>query len=101
MMLMSEDTAVRLTLAIGGAALSGLITAVSFGVYTRFNFARLEEKIDKNFETQQKNLNGIGSKVTANEKDAARRYHNLSMALMLAVPTEQEEKLTHLMKEDS
>jgi hypothetical protein len=83
----------------------------------------LDHKIDKNFETQEKKveekfttldgklkekeekivsqLSGIGTKVSKNEKDAARRYHNITEAVLIAAPAKLEKTIANLLKEDA
>jgi len=120
---MDSDTAVHLMLTVGAAAVSGLFTAGGFYIYVRMSFAHLEEtlkdnhvdlnnKIDKNYETLESkikenlqdtrnDLSGIGGKVAINERAAARRYHNLTAAVMLAAPADKENEVSSLLKEEA
>src|SRR5215475_960206 len=120
---MAQDTFVHVLLAVVSAALTGLVTAVGFMAWTRANFQRIEEwgderhktldeKMDKNFETLDnkilanerdfsEDLAGIGGKVNYNERVAARRYHNLTAAVMLAAPADKEDQIGQLLKEEA
>jgi len=120
---MTQDTIVHLLVAIVSAALTGIVTAVGFMAWTKANFQRLEEwgderhsvldkKMDKNFEvldakikenleTVRRDLSGIGGKVGYNERQASRRYHNLTAAVMLAAPIAKEDEVSRLLKEEA
>ncbi len=49
-------------------------------------------------ETQQ-DLAGIGGKVSRVEKETLRRYHNTTVAMMLAVPPAKEKEVSELLTE--
>jgi hypothetical protein len=93
-------TLLHITVALVGAAFSGLFTAGGFYVYVRISFAHMEKKIDRNHDTLKADLSGIGSKVARDERAAARRYHNLSLAIMHSCPVDKENEVSHLMKEE-
>lgn len=65
------------------------------------NYETLDAKIDKNQLTLLADVSGVGARLGRNERDAQRRYHNTSLALMLAVPPKDETKITHLLKEEN
>ena len=120
---MDSDTATHVILTLGGAIVTGLFTAGGFYIYVRMsithleewgkeNHERLEAKMDKNFETLDKkiddvhkelldDLKGIGIKVGYNERNAARRYHNLTAAVMMAAPIAKENEVARLLKEEA
>lgn len=114
---MSSDTYVHILLAV----LSGVFSAGVVYTWVRLSITHLEErasaihrdlntKIDKNFETQQKaleenyeqlqgDLSGIGHKVSNNERQSARRYHNVSIALQYGVKSSKEKEISRLLRE--
>lgn len=120
---MDQDTLIHITLAVGGATVSGLFTAGGFYIYVRMSINHLEQwgkdnhlsldrKIDKNFETLDKKIDivqrdtlgdikGVGSKVQYIDRQGARRYHNLTTALMLAAPPTKESQISGLLKEEA
>jgi hypothetical protein len=49
----------------------------------------------------KKDLNGIGNKSREQEKAAARRYHNTSLAIMVCAPPAKEDQVSKLLKEQS
>ena len=120
---MDQDTATHLVLTLGAAVVSGTFTAGGILMYVRMSISHLEEwgkenhealneKIDKNFETLDcklgevhrellADLSGIGSKVGFNERQASRRYHNLTAAVMLAAPVDKENEVSRLLKEEA
>jgi hypothetical protein len=108
----NPDSVLHVALALTGAAFSGLFTAGGFYVYVRISLShlettarenanRLEKKIDFNHGMLKSDLAGIGSKVAKNEMAANRRYHNLSLAIMHSCPTDKENEVSHLMKEEA
>lgn len=46
-----------------------------------------------------RDINGVGAAGRRNEDDAARRYHNLSMALLIAAPQGKESEVSKLLRE--
>jgi len=76
------------------------------------NHKALDHKIDKNFETHEKKIDelqkellgdikGVGSKVQYIDRQAFRRYHNVSTALMLSAPIAKESEIAGLLKEEA
>lgn len=118
-----SDASTHLAIAILGWAFGGVFTAGGFYIYVRMsisnlekwgqaNHATLEAKIDKNFETLEKkidrnetsckqDLSGIGGKVTHYERQASRRYHNMTAAVLLAAPPDMEKEIGILIKEEA
>jgi hypothetical protein len=47
----------------------------------------------------RKDVNGLGRKVNAEVKASARRYQNVTVALMLIAPEAQREKVAELLKD--
>lgn len=117
-----NDTFLHVVLAVGTGIVSAVFTAGVIYTWVRMSISRQEENlarveqtlhalIDKNFATQEckinenekackEDLSGIGGKVGRNERDAARRYHNLTTAMMLAVPPDKESQVSGLLKEE-
>ncbi len=117
-----NDTLLHIVLSVGTGLISAVFTAGVVYTWVKMSLARLEEnairshkdlddKINKNFESQAErikenetncklDLSGIGAKVGRNERDAARRYHNMATAMMLAVATEKESQVSGLLKEE-
>jgi hypothetical protein len=91
------ETFLHITLVLAGAAFSG----GGFYVYVRISLAHVEKKIDLNHSMLKADLAGVGYKVARNENSAARRYHNLSLAIMHSCPTDKENEVSHLMKEEA
>jgi hypothetical protein len=46
-----------------------------------------------------KDLSGIGMKVKAIDERENRRYHNVSLAIVLVAPSKDEDKITQFLKE--
>jgi|SRR5882724_1465991 len=121
--MISQDNVLHIVLTVGAAAITGLFTAGGFYIYVRMsithleewgkeNHQQLEQKIDKNFETHDKKIDavqkevlgdikGVGTKVAFIERQAFRRYINLSTALMLATPIAKEDEVSSLLKEEA
>ena len=117
-----NDTFLHVVLAVGTGLISAVFTAGVIYTWVKMSIGHLEEsanrihrdlddKINKNFETQDErikenemsckaDLGGIGGKVSRNERDALRRYHNLTTAMMLAVPPDKESQVSGLLKEE-
>lgn len=129
---MGNDTVLHVTIGLIAAAAAGVFTAGGFYIYVQMSLKHIEErireghalleerakdvhrqldqKIDKNFETQEKrieenkrellaDLAGIGGKVSFNERTAARRHLNTLAAVIIAAPTIKEHDISVLMKE--
>jgi hypothetical protein len=114
-----DDSATHILIAIG----SMVFTAGGFFIYTKMsithleqwgqeNHDRLDKKIDKNFETLDAkikenqvallaDISGVGSKVGREQRDAARRYHNLTTAVILAAPPAKEQEIAEMLREGS
>jgi hypothetical protein len=52
------------------------------------------------FNRMRKDIDGIGRKVNTGEKVAARRYHNISLAVMQVAPPAKESEISQLLKEE-
>lgn len=120
---MTPDTWIHIILALGGALVSGIFTAGCFYIYVRMsinhleawgleNHKNLEQKIDKNYETLEKkietsqrelleDIKGVGTKVSYLDRHSARRYHNLTTAMMLSAPPTKESQISGLLKEEA
>ena len=46
-----------------------------------------------------RDLTNVGRKVNGDREDAARRYHNLSLAILIAAPPSKESEISRLLKE--
>lgn len=117
-----SDTWLHILIGFGAWAIGGVFTAGGFYIYVRMSLThlekwaheshvRLEGKIDKNYETLEAraretvdqlkmDLSGVGMKVSRVERENHRRYHNFSVAMMLAVPEVKEKQVSKLMKEE-
>lgn len=103
-------------------SVGGVFTAGGFYIYVRMSITHLERqaneiqdrlnsKIDKNFDTQDNkteayhkellaDLSGIGNKVTRAERDALRRHHNVTEAVLIAAPETKQPQIVGLLRED-
>ena len=101
-------TDAQITLAI--AVVVWIFTAGGLVTWARMSIAQLQK--DAMFRTAElraelktarvdlyRDLNGVGNRVRLNEDAAARRYHNLSMSLLIAAPTTKESEVSQLLKE--
>lgn len=91
----------RIVAAVAAWILGVAFTAGCFYIYVRMSLSNLESLIQKNNMDILQDLSGIGRKVTQNEENASRRYHNLSLAIMNSCPAEKENEISHLMKEEA
>ncbi len=48
-----------------------------------------------------RDINGLGARVRTNEDNAGRRYHNLSMAVIIVSPAPKEAEISKLLREGS
>jgi len=53
------------------------------------------------FKRQGRDINGIGRKVNQEQATAARRYHNISLAILISAPEAKESEISELLKEGS
>ncbi len=83
---MSSDAQITLALSVA----VWIFTAGGFYKWVRTSIATLK-----------KDINGIGNKIREEEKAAARRYHNASLAIMISAPATKEEEVSKLLKENS
>lgn len=101
-----SDTQLQVVAAIIG----GIFTSGGILMWARMSIAALRKQAveDKaanarELETMRVNLyrdiNGVGAAGRRNEDDAARRYHNLSMALLIAAPQGKESEVSKLLRE--
>jgi hypothetical protein len=76
-----NDTVVHILIFVGTAIFS---TGVAWGTLARV----------------RKDVDGIGRKVNTGERVAARRYHNISLAVMQVAPPSKESEISQLLKEE-
>ena len=79
-----SDGLIHIAIAVGSALLSATFSAgIALGALRRV----------------RTDVNAIGGKIKAAERDALRRHHNVSLVLMLAAPIEKEREICELLKE--
>ncbi len=76
-----------------------IFTAGGFYVYVRISFKQVIKEAKANHELIIKDIDGLGGIIRNGAADAARRYHNLSMAVLVAAPLDKETEVTKLLKE--
>ena len=104
------DNLIHIILAVGGGLIGAIFSAGVVYTWVKMSIKRLEEKTDENFVTldakiQEKSkelvadLSGIGTKVGANEKNALRRYHNMSQAVQFVACEPKKKDVISILRE--
>jgi hypothetical protein len=81
----SDDATATLAVAIAGYIFS-------MGAFYAWTSGAIKEL--------KKDMNGIGRKVNDDETIAARRYHNISVAMVVCSPADKESEISSLLKEE-
>jgi len=76
-----------------------LFSAGGFYVYVRLSLKQLSKEAKSNHDAIVKDIDGLGGIIRTGAADAARRYHNLSMAVLIAAPLDKEPEVSKLLKE--
>lgn len=84
-----------------------IFTAGGFYVYVRLSFKQARIDAKRTHEEHMKDIDGLGGVIRTLERDvilphkamADRRYHNLTMSVLVAAPLDKESEITKLLKE--
>lgn len=94
------------------AVVGGIFTAGGILTWARMSIAALRKEFESSKLAAEHDLkvartelyrdvNGLGNRVRVNEDAAARRYHNISLAIIHAAPPNKETELCDLLHENS
>ena len=86
-------------LTIIGTIIAGIFTSGGILMWARMSIASLKKELAETRVNLYRDVNGVGAAGRRHEDDAARRYHNLSMALLIAAPQGKESEVSKLLRE--
>lgn len=79
----------------------GIVFAAGiFYATVKTSLHNLKDEMVRDRQCTKEDVDGIGKKVNDSDAKAARRYHNVSMAIIHGAPTEKEASITHMLKEN-
>lgn len=84
---------------IGSGLAVWIFTAGGLLTWARMSIAQLKAEIGKVRGELYKDVNGIGGAVRRNEDAAARRHHNVSLAIILIAPVAREKEVCEFLRE--